>query len=149
VVKEVEATVESRNAKIAREVKAKITSNSFSTASVTGKAGMFDISNIDGLDYTVGGALKGFWFREESSRLQMAKAMGYLFPDEISSEFKRQRLGDLTLMLQTEEARANYKHMIEQKNRNWEGNTMERDERVRNNKAFVEFEKESVVIGIK
>ena len=97
------------NQDIQKSVKERIKSKSFAVTSKVGKAQLLDIRNIDNIDYTVGGALKDFWFKNEDARIRDAHAKGYEFPEAFDSRLKNQTLGDMVLMLQTDEARTDYR----------------------------------------
>lgn len=113
------------NQDIQKSIKDKIKSKSFAVTSQIGKAQLFDIRNLDGIDYTAGGALKGFWFKNEDARIRDARAKGYAFPEDFDQRLKNQTLGDMVLMLQTDEARVDYRQQVRKRIHQLEGSTME------------------------
>ena len=122
---------------IEKRVSEKLTSRHFSVVSSTTRAAKFDIRNKDGLDYTVNGKFKGFWFRNEPGRLLDARQQRYYLPEEIDSRLKNLTMGNLILMLQTKEASDHYTEQIEKKNRSLEGTQMDKHQRA--DKRFSEF----------
>jgi len=109
---------------IQKRVAAKIKSKAFAVTSVVGKAQLLEVTNRDGLDYTVGGLFNPRWVLNFEERIQIARFRGFVFPDEVDSSFKRLTLGNMVLMLQTQESKRDYGKQLEVSNRSLESGQM-------------------------
>lgn len=125
-----------------QRIKDKIRTKSFAVTSQAGKHQFFDITNRGGIDYTMGGALRGFWFENNPGRIQYARMKGYYFPAEIDSELENLTNGSMVLMLQTAEARKDYQRQIESLSANHEAAVMQNDPNLKGDarKHMVDFE---------
>lgn len=135
-------SVENTTATLKERVAERIKSKAFAVSSRVGKAQMFDITNKEGKDYTLGGMLHGFWFTNVPERIEMARAKGYHFPEEFDPELKNITFGNLVLMLQTDDARRDYRRLLEERNLAQEASQM------RNHKKadkYLDFEDGQVV----
>lgn len=129
-------TVANTTSTLKERVAERIKSKAFSVSSRVGKAQMFDITNKDGKDYTLGGMLHGFWFTNVPERVEMARAKGYHFPEEFDPELTNITFGNLVLMLQTDEARVDYREKLEMRNKAQEASQMQNHKRADKYMAF-------------
>lgn len=136
------APVTAASKSLEQRVREKLSSKAFAVTSQAGKHQFFDITNRNGVDYTIGGMFRGFWFDNSPGRIQYARMKGYYFPSEIDSSLENITNGSMILMLQTAEARKDYQRQIERLTSSHETATMANDPNLKGDarKHMIDFE---------